>query len=119
MITNCPVFPIVITNANTIFGPGISTLKGKTVRRTPEGVMTEYVEVPSEIINLNKNVTLAVDIMFVCGLPCMVSISRKINFTTVEYLSGQEQPMLVNSLSKILHIYQRRRFKIETALMDI
>jgi hypothetical protein len=30
--------------------------------------MTEYVEVPSEIINLNKNVTLAVDIMFVCRL---------------------------------------------------
>jgi hypothetical protein len=118
MITNCPVSPIAITNVNKIFGPNIATLKGKTVRRTPEGVMTEYVEVPSKIINLNKNVTLAVDIMFVCGLPFMVNISREIKFTTVEYLPGQRQPILVNSLRKILRLYQCCGFKMETALTD-
>jgi hypothetical protein len=112
MITNFPVSPIDITNSNKIFGPDIATLKGKTVRRTPEGLITEYVEVPSEIINLNKNVTSVVDIMFVCGLPFMVNISRKIKFTTVEYLPGRKHPMLVNSLRKILRLYQRRGFRI-------
>jgi hypothetical protein len=32
MITNCLVSPIDISNANTISGPNIATLKGKTVR---------------------------------------------------------------------------------------
>jgi hypothetical protein len=68
--------------------------------------MIEYVEVPSEIINFNKNVQLAVDIMFVCELPFMVSILRKIKFTTVKYLPDRKQPMSVNSLRKILCLYQ-------------
>jgi hypothetical protein len=59
--------------------------------------MTEYVKIPKEIISLNKNVTLAVDIMFVCGVPFMVSILRKIKFTTVEYLPGRKQPMIIKS----------------------
>jgi acetolactate synthase regulatory subunit len=80
--------------------------------------MAEYLKVQREIINLNKNITLTVDIMFVCGLPFMVSISRKIKFTTVGYLPGRKQPILVNLLRKILRLYQHRGFKIETALMD-
>jgi hypothetical protein len=100
MIKNCPISPTDITNAHKICGPDIAALKGKTVRRTPAGLMTEYAEIPKEIISLNKNTTLAVDIMFVCGLPFMVSISRKIKFTTVEYLPGRKQPILIKSLKK-------------------
>jgi hypothetical protein len=118
MIKNCPISPTDITNAHKLFGPDIATLKGKTVRRTPAGVMTEYAEIPKKIISLNKNVTLAVDIMFVCGLPFVVSISRKIKFTTVEYLPGRKQPILIKSLRKILRLYQNRGFKVEIALMD-
>jgi hypothetical protein len=80
--------------------------------------LTEYVEIPKEIISLNKNVKLAVNIIFVCGLAFMVSISRKVKFTTVEYLHGRKQPMLIKSLRKILRLYQSRGFKVETALMD-
>jgi hypothetical protein len=96
IIRNCPVSTIDITNAHKMFGLNIAMLTVKPVRRTPEGVMTDYVEVPSDIINLKKNITLEVDNMFVYGLPFMVSISRKIKFTTVEYFPGQKQPMLVN-----------------------
>jgi hypothetical protein len=59
--------------------------------------MTEYVDVPDEIINLNNNVTLAVDIMFVCKLPIMVSISRKIKFTTVECLPRRKSQCLLTN----------------------
>jgi hypothetical protein len=58
------------------------------------------------------------DIMFVCGLPFMVSILRKIKFTTVEYLPGRKQPMRIKSLRKILRLYQNCGFKVETALVD-
>jgi hypothetical protein len=101
MIRNCPVTPSDVANTNKIFGPDLTTLKGKTVRQTPPPVMTDYVQIPQEIVSLNRNVTLTINIMFVNGLPFMVSISRKIKFTTVEYLLGRKQPQLVSSIKKI------------------
>jgi hypothetical protein len=118
MIKNCPVTPSNVDNANKIFGPDLATLKGKTVRVTPPVVMTDYVQIPQEIVSLNRNVKLGIDIMFVNGLPFMVSISCKIKFTTVEYLLGWKQPQLVNSIRKIINLYQTRGFTIDTALMD-
>jgi hypothetical protein len=43
MIKNCPVTSTYVANANTIFGPDLATLKGKTVRMTPSPVATDYV----------------------------------------------------------------------------
>jgi hypothetical protein len=118
MIKNYPVTPSDVANANKIFNPDLATLKGKTVRQTPPPVMTDYIQIPQEIVSLNRNVTLTIDIMFVNGIPFMVSISRKINFTTVEYLLGRKQPQLVSSIKKIINLYRTRGFTIDTALMD-
>jgi hypothetical protein len=118
MIKNCPVTFIDVTNANKIFGPDLATLKGKTARITPLPVMTDYVQIPKEIMALNRNVTLAIHSMFVNGLPFMVSISRKIKFTTVEYLLGRKKNHLVKSIRKIINLYRKRGFTVDTALMD-
>jgi hypothetical protein len=56
--------------------------------------------------------------MFVNGLPFMVSISRKIKFTTVEYLLGRKKNHLVKSIRKIINLYRKRGFTVDTALMD-
>jgi hypothetical protein len=88
MIKNCTVTATDIANANKIFGPDLPSLRGKTVQVTPPPVVTDYVQIPREIMSLNRNVTLLIDIMFVNSLLFMVSVSRKIKFTTVEYLPG-------------------------------
>jgi hypothetical protein len=62
----------------------------------------EYIQISREIVTLNRNVTLLIDIMFVNSLPFMVSDSRKIKFTTVEYFHERKQPQLVTSIKKIL-----------------
>jgi hypothetical protein len=80
--------------------------------------MADYVQIPKEIMSLNRNVTLAIDIMFINGLPFMVSISRKIKFTTVEYLLGRKHDHLVKSIRKIINLYRKRGFTVDTALMD-
>jgi hypothetical protein len=118
MIKNCPINPSDVTNAKKIFGPDLATLKGKTVLQTPPLVMMDYVQIPQEIVSLNRNVNLMINIMFVNGLPFMVSISWKINFTTVEYLLGRKQSQLVNSIKKIVNLYRTRGFTIYTALVD-
>ena len=49
MIMNCPTTTRYIDNDNTIFGRDVHTLKGKTVRKKPGTVVSDYVEIPEEI----------------------------------------------------------------------
>ncbi len=65
MISNCPVIAYAVTNAHQIFGPNLAGVKGRTVRRPPESVTTDYVQIPRVILERHQLVTLAVDVMFV------------------------------------------------------
>jgi hypothetical protein len=118
MIRNCPVTPTDITTSNKILGPDVTSLKGKVVRNKPAPILTDYVEIPQTIIDLNKDVNLAAYVMFVCGLGFMVSTSRKLKFTTIEHVPRRTKPMLVKLLNKVFNIYNSRGFKVVTALMD-
>jgi hypothetical protein len=80
--------------------------------------MADYVEIPKEILDLNKDLTVAADIMFVNGLPFVTSISRKVKFTTIEYITTWSEPNLIKSLLKIVSLYKARGFTPSTALMD-
>jgi hypothetical protein len=117
MIRNFPVTPTDITASEKIFGPDVASLKGKTVRNTPAPVLTDYMKIPQAIIDLNKDVTLAADVMFVCGLGFLVSASWKLEFTTIEHVPRRTKPILVKSLNKVFNIYNYRGFKVVTALM--
>jgi hypothetical protein len=63
-------------------------------------------------------VLLTADIMFVSKLPFMISMARKIKFTTSKFLPRRTKPMLIKSLENIFHIYTSRGFNVSTALMD-
>ena len=65
MIINCPVTFSDVKNAKLIFGPDITSLKGKLVRRNPDSAVTDYVEIPREILELCKDLEASTDIMFV------------------------------------------------------
>ncbi len=51
MIQNCPVTPTAITNVRAVFGWDLPNLRGKTVRRTPAPVVSEYVLVLKEVVD--------------------------------------------------------------------
>ena len=54
MIVNYPVTFSDIKNSKLIFGPDITSLKGKSVRKKPASVVTDYVEIPREILKSRK-----------------------------------------------------------------
>ena len=49
MVVNFPVTFDDVKNAKLIFGPDITPLKEKSVRRKSASVVTDYVEIPREI----------------------------------------------------------------------
>ena len=83
MIVNCPVTFIDVKKAKLIFGPHITSLKGKSVRRKPSSVVTDYVEIPREILESRKELEVLTDIMLINKLPFLVSIIQRLKFTTI------------------------------------
>jgi hypothetical protein len=118
LLPNCPITREDIKVAEDIFGPDLGSLKGKTTRRAPNLVRPEFIELPSDLKEAHKNVTLCVDIMFINKLPFLVSCSRSIKFGTAELLENGEKKSILNALKKVISIYQRRGLKVQFMLMD-
>ncbi len=62
LIKDCPVTVKDMVKAIKTWGPSIAMLKGKTVRRMPPVVRQDVIEIPKEIWELHKDVTLTIDI---------------------------------------------------------
>ena len=54
MIVNFPVTFSDVKKAKLLFGADIISLKGKSVRCKPASVVTDYVEIPREILESRK-----------------------------------------------------------------
>ena len=102
MIVNCPVKFYDVKKAKLIFGPDINLLKGKLVRRKPAMVVTDYSEIPRESLESRKELEVSTYILFIKKIPFLVSISGRLKFTTIEYLSSKNKIALVTSINKIV-----------------
>jgi hypothetical protein len=73
-IRNNPVTLEDINIAERIFGPEIRRIKGTTTRTKPTPVISNYIEIPEELINKQKNVTLCIDTMYVNGITFLTTV---------------------------------------------
>jgi hypothetical protein len=80
LLANCPVTVQDVNNAHHIYGQDLANIRGKTTRRKPEHVQVDYVQIPRDFVKMHKYVTLAADVMFVNGLPFLITLSRGISF---------------------------------------
>ena len=53
------------------------------MRRKPSSVVTDYVEIPREILESRKELEVSTDIMFINKILFLASISRRLKFTTI------------------------------------
>jgi hypothetical protein len=90
LFRSCPITSQDISNARTIFGPSVACARGKWVRGKSPRVEPGYVSIPRNLITFEYDV-LAADVMFVCGAPFLITLTRKIRFVTVQYSSLVEQ----------------------------
>ena len=50
--------------------------------------------------------TVSTDVMFVKGIPFLVSVLRGVNFTMVEYVSQRLKTVFANSIGNIFKFYK-------------
>ena len=89
------------------------------MRRPPESVTTNHVQIPRVILERHQVVTLTVDIMFVNGVPFLVSASCGLNLITAEYTPSRTAPLLAGGIRRIIDLYSRGGFQVGTVLMEI
>ena len=68
---------------------------------TREGIL----DIPRDFYKFHKRVTLCADVMFVSGLPFLVTSSRNIKFVTAEFVPKHEAGQLAKLLRKVLKLY--------------
>ena len=92
MLPNCPINKLDIIRAEEILGPNLGSLKGKTTRKTPSRVIIMALDdLPDELLQQHKNVTLAIDIMLINKvIPFIITTSRNIHFGTAEMIKNEK-----------------------------
>ena len=101
MVANCPVTVSAAQNTNDIFGPDLAGVRGRTVRRPPEAVRTDYVQLPRFILERYRVVVLTADVMFVNKVPFLGSQSRGLNLITCEFLPSRTAKSLASKIDLI------------------
>ena len=118
LIANCAITSHDVSNARTIFGPDLASIRWKTVRRAPEPVVTDYVAVPRTLIEANKVITLTADVFFVDGTAFLLMVARRIQFVTMEHGPVRTATSLSKHLKRLLEVYGHAGFAVRTILMD-
>ena len=84
-----------------IYGPNISTLKGKTTQSKTNPVVIYYITITKEIMKSNKDITIREDIIFVNKITLFATISRKWKFTTIKCIVNSTLNQLNKSMRTV------------------
>ena len=82
-------------------------------------MVLENVQIQRDLIETYKYVTLTADVMYVSNLPFVITYGRRIGLIITEFMPNQTATQLANNLKRIISLYSRAGFIIQTILMDM
>jgi hypothetical protein len=107
IIKNCPVTIKHVNIADQIFGPDMSSLKGKSTQRKPKPVRNDLIEIPKELITKHQNMCINESGM-------VTAIDRTIKFQSLVPMDTKQHNEYYRALDKILRHYNNAGFVITT-----
>ena len=118
LIANNPVTTKDIVLAEKIFGKDIGSLKGKSTRRKPIPVVENQIEIPSELIKSQRDVTLCVDGMKVNGIDFLTTISRNLYYRTATSLKSKKAEDYLYRFKEVIRMYKKGGFEVKRIHAD-
>ena len=79
----------------------------------------DYVQIPSGVIQTNKYVTLTANVMYVNSLLFKITYGRGKDLVMANLLPNQMASQLTCNLKRIISLYSRAGFIIQTTLVRI
>ena len=74
--------------AHQLFGNNLDRLRGKQSKNKPKQVVTDYIQIPRDLIQMNKYVMLPADVIFVNNLAFVITYWRGIGLVTAEFMNN-------------------------------
>jgi hypothetical protein len=112
-ILNCPITVQDFKNSLEIYGTDLGTLKGKSTREKPRPV-----DIQKVARNLERDVVLAMDIMFIAKRVFLVSISRHIGLIMVTHIAGRTAGVVLKAIKSQVSGYVSKGFSVKCILVD-
>jgi hypothetical protein len=101
-----------------VFGADIGSVKDKTTRSCPKPVMSNIIEIPDELLEVQKDVTLSMDGMTVNSLKFLTTISHEIFYRTSQYVSSPVASEYDQRLEEIIRLYKHGQFQVTAIHCD-
>ena len=117
-IRNNPITRRSARIAESIYGPSVVNLIGKTTHRKTEVPITEIEQVPRSILEHYKQVFLEADVFFINGLRFLHTISTDIKYRTSQYIADAKASTLLECLSAVCTLYRARGLDIAQVTAD-
>ena len=118
LVKNNPVTTADADIAEKVFGPDVGALKGKSTRKRPVPVLEDLVAIPRELIERHQDLTLCMDVMYVCGLPMFTCIDRSPKYRACVPLNNRSADELYRALDVVLRRYNQAGFEVKTIHCD-
>ena len=111
-LPNCPVTRDDVMAAEDILGPNLGSLKGKTPHQKSLLAPTVVTSVPRPIMLKYRDVSIAIDFMFINKIPFFMTMSHDLKFGTVEFVPSKSQKTFMVAIKHVQQVYALRGFRL-------
>ena len=112
LIRNNQVSTEDVNLATKAYGKDIGTIKAKTTRSRPAPVTSNLVEIPDELLEVQKDIILSIDGMTVNSLKFLTTISHELYYQTAQYVPTNVASEYVKCMDELMTIYKKGQFTI-------
>ena len=117
-VRNNPITRRAARMAESIYGPSVSNLMGKTTYKKAAPAISEIEQVPRSILEHYEQVFLEADVFFINGLRFLHTISTDIRYRTSQYIADASMPTLLTCLIAVCTLYRARGFLVTQVTTD-